>query len=335
MQKVVILRELACRAAMATALMVGALWPSVGAAQTYPSRSVTVVVPSAPGTGIDSLARLSMEQLQSALGRPFVADNQPGAGQQIALAAAMRAPPDGHTLLVATSGLMAIGPAYFKKLSIDTVNSLVPISIYAKAPFVLVVDPKLEARSLPALLKLAKESPKPLSFSSPSVASTGHLIMEVTAQRAGVKFTHVPYRNNIQALTDVMGGTVNASFAEAASVLQLIQTNKLRALAVSSTARLASLPDVPTLGEALNDPKFEAVAWHGLFALPGTPEAVVSKLRGQMGSVAASPAFRKSATDQGLVPLDATDVETMRSYIKAEQVRWGTLVRSLGLEGPP
>ena len=227
-------------------------------AQSYPSRPITIIVPLAAGTGMDTLARLYSEQLSQALGKPVVIENKPGAGLMLGTAAIASAPPDGHTLGISTATPMAVNQVLYKKMSYDPDKDLTPVYFYVKSPFVLVVNPALPINSVPELIKYAKESANPMSYSTPGAGTSQHLAMEFMAQRFGLKVTHVPYRNSPQSITDIAAGHVNLGFAEAGASLPLIREGKLRALAVSSLVRLPTLPDVPPFGEAAGRARFRS-----------------------------------------------------------------------------
>jgi len=219
-------------------------------AQDYPTRPVTIVVPLAAGSGMDALVRLYAEKLQVALGKPVVVDNRPGAALMLAAAAVATAPADGYTLLVSTSSAMAINPVLYKKVNYDHVKDFVPISFYVKSPFILVVNPDLPAKSVPELIKHIKDSKSPLSYSSPGAGVAQHLSIEYMKKRFDLDITHVPYKNTPQSIQDIAAGHVQLGFAEAGASLPLIRDGKLRALAVSATTRIPSLPDVPPFAEA-------------------------------------------------------------------------------------
>ena len=184
-------------------------------AQDYPTRPITIVVPLAAGSGMDSLVRLYAEKLQQSLGKPVVVENKPGASLMLAAAAVATAPADGYTLLVSTSSAMAINLVLFKKVNYDPVKDFVPVSFYVKSPFILVINPELNAKTVPELIKLAKESATPLNYSSPGAGVAQHLSMEYMKQRFGLNMAHVPYRNTPQSITDIMAGHVQLGFAEA------------------------------------------------------------------------------------------------------------------------
>jgi tripartite-type tricarboxylate transporter receptor subunit TctC len=183
------------------------------------------------------------------------------------------------------------------------------------------------------LIKYAKESANPMSYSTPGAGTSQHLAMEFMAQRFGLKVTHVPYRNSPQSITDIAAGHVNLGFAEAGASLPLIREGKLRALAVSSLVRLPTLPDVPPFGEAAGAPDFEAVSWHILFAPAATPNEIVERLHADMRRIMSAPDMKKRAADIGLLPLDSPPIDGIRSYVKSEQEKWGSLVKQLGLDG--
>jgi tripartite-type tricarboxylate transporter receptor subunit TctC len=303
------------------------------AAQTYPSKPVTIVVSLAAGSGMDTLVRLYADKLQEALGKPVVVENKPGAALMIAAASVATSPPDGYTLLVSTSSAMAINPTLYKKINYDPVKDFVPISFYVKSPFVLVVNPDLPAKTVPELIKLLKESTTPLSYSSLGAGVAQHLSMEYLKQRFGVNITHVPYRSTPQSVTDIVAGHVSLGFVEAGASLPLIREGKLRALAVSSSTRLPTLPDVPPFSEAANAPDFEAVSWHMLFAPSTTPKDIVDKLHQEMKRIMTAPEMRERASAIGLLPIDPPSIPETQAYLASEREKWGSLVKKLGLEG--
>src|SRR5262245_39243952 len=218
-------------------------------AQQYPAKSISITVPLAAGTGMDTIARLYAEQLAQSLGKPVVIDNRPGAAMMLAMTAIARAPADGYALGIATSGPFATNPLLYKKIDYDPNKDFSPIALYVKSPFVLVVNPALPVRSVPDLIKLAKESASPLNYSTPGVGLMQHLSAEFMKQRFGFDATHVPYRNTPQSVTDIVAGHVAFGFAEAGAAVPLIKEGKLRAIAVSSKTRLPILPEVPPFGE--------------------------------------------------------------------------------------
>jgi tripartite-type tricarboxylate transporter receptor subunit TctC len=322
-------------AALAQGALLVALHPPIGArAQSYPTRPITIIVPLAAGTGMDTVVRLYGDELSKSLGQSVVVDNRPGAATMIGTDAVAKAAPDGYTLLVATSSAMAINPVLYKKIAYDPVKDFVPISFYVKSPFILVVNPELPVKSVPELIKYAREKGgNPLTFSSPGAGVAQHLSGEYMKQKFGIEMTHVPYRNTGQSITDIAAGHVSLGFAEAGASVPLIKDGKLRALAVSASARLPLLPDVPPFSEAANAPDFEAVSWHILFAPAATPRNIVDRLHAEMARIMAQPAMQRHTADLGLIPFDSPSVEGITSYLASEREKWGALVKKLGLEG--
>jgi len=310
--------------------MVGLTPPAL--AQDYPAKPVTVILPLAAGSGLDLVVRLYGEKLQEALGKPVVVENRPGAAMMIATQAVASAPPDGYTLLVATSSAIAINPVLFKQISYDPVKGFAPISLYLKSPFILVVNPDLPVKNVAELIALAKQR-KDLSFSSPGVGVVPHLAMEYVKGRFGLDIAHVPYRNTPQSILDIASGHVQMGFVEVGASLPLIQEGKLRVLAVSSSSRLPILPDAPTFAEAAHTPDFETVSWHTLLAPAGTPKPILDRLHAEMKRIMADPVIKAKVEAMGLLPIDTPSPEGIEAYFAGEREKWGALVRKLGLEG--
>ena len=324
------IRTLTSLAALALA---AALSGSPAGAQSYPSKPVSIIVPLAAGTGMDTVVRLYGEKLQAVLGRPVVVENRPGAALMLGAQATATAAPDGHTMGVLTSGPMAIGPVLYKKITFDPQKDFVPISLYVKSPLVLVVDPALPIKSVSELIEYAKKNPNPLTYSTPGAGAFQHLSTEFMAQRFGLKLTHVPYKSTPQSVTDIAAGHVNFGFAEAGASLPLIREGKLRALAVSSTTPLPSLPDVPPFAVAAKAPGFEAVSWHVLVAPAATPKDIVERLHSEMTKIMSDAEMQKRVANIGLVPINPASVAETQKYIASEREKWGKLVRDLGLAG--
>jgi tripartite-type tricarboxylate transporter receptor subunit TctC len=302
-------------------------------AEGYPSRPITIIVSLAAGTGMDTLVRIYSDKLAQALGQPVVIENKPGGAGVVAGETIAKGPPDGYTLAVATSAVMAIRPTLFKVRPFDHLTDFVPISHYVKSPFVLVVGPSLPVNSVKDLIAYAKARPGQLSYSSSGIGGAPHLTAELLKQKFGFDMAHAPYRNSPQSIADVAAGHVAASIAEAGASLPLIKDGKLKALAVTSATRFPTLPDVPTLAEALAMPDFEAVSWHVLFARHDTPPEIVGRLHDEMGRIMAAPEMRQRIEAIGLIPYESPSVEGIQAYIKSETEKWGALVRQLGLEG--
>jgi len=299
----------------------------------YPNRPVTIIVPLAAGSGMDVLVRLYADKLSQSLGKPVIVENRPGASLMLAANAVAQAAPDGHTLLVSTSSAMAINLTLFKQVTYDPDRDFVPVALYVKSPFILVVNPDVPAKSVPELIRHIKDNQGKLSYSSPGAGVAQHLSMEFMKNQFGLEITHVPYRATPQSIQDIAAGHIALGWAEAGASLPLIKDGKLRALAVSSLTRLPLLPDVPPLAEAAPAPGFEAVSWHMLLAPAKTPRDIVDRLHDEMKKIMADPDLRKKIETIGLIPFDTPSIEDTRAYRRAEQEKWGALVKKLGLEG--
>jgi tripartite-type tricarboxylate transporter receptor subunit TctC len=313
-------------------LLAGALCcPAQG--QTFPSKNVTIIVSIAAGTGMDVLARLYGEKLAAELGRPVIVENKPGAATMLAAAQIATAPPDGHTVGILTSAALAINQWLYKQINYNPEQDFVPISLYVKSPFILVVNPALPVRTVPEFIKHAKEANPPLSYATVGAGALQHLSMEFAKQRFGFNMTHVPYRNTGQSVADIAAGHVAAGFVEAGASIPLIKDGRLRALAVSASSRLPLLPDVPPFSEAANAPDYEAVSWHVLVAPAQTPRPIAERLHAEMKKIMADAEMRTKAANIGLIPIDTPTIEGMNAYIKEERAKWGALVEKLGLKG--
>src|SRR5262245_9441800 len=245
------------KATTAATLILTALLQTVAQAQTYPTRQITIMPLLAAGTGLDTVVRLYGEHLSQTFGKTVVIENRPGNAGLVGVAALKAATPDGHTLMVATSSVMAIRPSLLKDPPYDPNKDFTPLSLYVKSPFILVVNPKLPVRSVPDLIRYIKERPGKLSYSSSGVGGAPHLSAEYMKQRFGLDLAHVPYKISPQSIADVAAGHVDMAFAEAGASLPLIRADKLRALAVSSAMRLPTVPEVAPFAEAADAPDFE------------------------------------------------------------------------------
>ena len=309
----------------------GAASPALG--QAYPSRPITIVVPLAAGTGMDVIARMYGEKLSQSLGKPVIIENKPGASLMLAAVAVANAPADGHTLLISTSSAMSINPTLFKQINYDPEKDFAPVSWYLKSPFILVVNPALPIQSVPDLIKFAKASATPLTYSSPGPGVAQHLSIEFMKQRFGLDINHIPYRSTPQSMVDISTGVVHLAFAEAGASLPLIRDGRLRALAVSALTRLPVLPDVLPFAEASGAADFEAVSWHMLLAPAKTPREIVVKLHEEMKRIMSDKDMQQRMALLGLIPIDPPSIEVTVQYLKSEKEKWSALVKKLGLAG--
>jgi tripartite-type tricarboxylate transporter receptor subunit TctC len=315
------------------AFVLAALAASPLSAQDYPSKTVTIVVPLAAGTGMDVIARLYGEKLAERLGRPVIIENRPGAAMVPPTQSVIAAPADGHTLLVATPTQLATNPSLFRQLPYDPEKDLVPISHYLMSPFILVVNPALPVRSVAEFITYAKAQPTPLSYSSPAGGGVPHYAVEVIRQRFDLKLTHVPYRSSPQSIQDIAAGHIHFAFAETGASRALIQDGKLRALAVSSKQRVPVLPDIAPFADVSGVADFEIVAWHILVARAGTPRPIVDRLNAEMKRIMADPEIKQRISSLGLIPLDPPPIAETERYLKSEAAKWAVILRSIGLAG--
>jgi tripartite-type tricarboxylate transporter receptor subunit TctC len=262
-----------------------------------------------------------------------VVENRPGAATMLAATQVASAAPDGHTLVVLTSGALAINPALYKKINYDHINGFVPISLYVKSPFILVVNPKLPAKTALEFVNHAKTANPPVTYATLGAGAIQHLCMEYASNRFGFKATMVPYKNTGHSVQDMAAGQVDAGFVEAGASLPLIKDGRLRALAVSSSNRLPLLPDVPPFAEAAKAPDFEAVSWHVLMAPGKTPRPIVERLHAEMKKIMSDPDIVKKTAAIGLIPIESPSIDGMIKYIAEERSTWGGLVDKLGLKG--
>jgi len=295
--------------------------------EDYPDRPVTFIVPFAPAGGTDILARVLAQKLELGLGKPFVVENRPGAGTVIATNFVAKSAPDGYTIMMSVSSL-AIDATLYKSLPYDPAKDLALVALIAKVPFVLVVNPSLPVNSVNDLIKLAKE--RPLSYGSGGIGAFHHLAAALFASMAGIKMTHVPYRGTAPALTDLMGGYIQFMFADLGPAMPLIKAGKIRALAVTTKQRVASLPDVPPLDEA-GVPGFDAAAWQGVIAPAQTPRPILEKLNSQLNAIVATDDVRARMKDLGMNPIGKGSVEELQQFLQSEVEHWATVVETAGI----
>ncbi len=302
------------------------------AAETYPSRPVTVVVPYAAGGGLDLVARLLAQKLTQRTGQSFFVENRLGAGGVIAANSVAKATPDGYTLFAASSTQLAIQVTLHKTLPYDPAKDFVPIALVASVPFLLIVNPSLPVKTAGDLIKLAKERPGQLSFGSSGVGGPPHLYMELLQTMTGTRMIHIPYKGTSEAILDVVAGRVPILMSDVAPAAPLIETGKVRALGVSSTTRVAVLPDVPPIAEN-GVPGFDAVAWLMLVAPTGVPAEIVDALHVDLKAIVGEPATQQKLAALGVIPIETPPLPELQTFVKSEIVRWGKVVEHAGLAG--
>jgi tripartite-type tricarboxylate transporter receptor subunit TctC len=300
------------------------------AAQEYPTRTTTILVPFAPGGGTDLIARTVAQKLEQRLGKSFVVENRPGAGTTIAAAAAAKADPDGYTLMQATSGTMAMNPTIFKNLPYEPDKDLVPVALIAGVPFILAVNASLPVQSVADLVKLAKQ--KKLTYGSGGVGAFHHLNAELFSSMTGIKMTHVPYKGSVPAMTDLVSGQIDVLFTDIGPSIQLIRAGKARALGITSAKRAEAAPEIAPLAE-LGLPGFDTTAWQMLVAPGRTPKPVLAKLNAEVNAIVQTDEVIKGFVKMGLVPIGKGSLEELNAYVKSEQARWTPVIRNAGLAG--
>jgi tripartite-type tricarboxylate transporter receptor subunit TctC len=312
-----------------SALLLAVASPAARAQATdYPNKPVRVLIGFPPGQATDTLGRTIAQKLAETWGQQFVVDNKPGASGSIATQMAMQAPADGYTLLVSSSGVMAVNPWLYTKLPYDPVRDFVPVAGIAVVPLVLVVNSNFPAANVKDLVAAAKAKPNEINYASSGIGITNHLVMAMFLAASGVQMTHVPYKGGPPALTDIMGGQVQVMFETSVGALPFVKQGRMRALAVSSSERLAAVPDIPTVAEQ-GFPGFSGVPWISLMAPARTPPAIVAKLNAEVNRILQLPATRESFAAQGVQPM-VMSPDQLGNFIKSEVVKWGKAVKDSG-----
>jgi tripartite-type tricarboxylate transporter receptor subunit TctC len=299
-----------------------------GVAQTFPTKSLTIVVPFPAGGLTDQVARVLAQKLSESLRQTVIVDNRPGGGSQIAANFVKQAPADGHTLFIGDTGAFAINPGLYRKYSYDPLKDLQPISNLVASPLVLVVPKGSPANSVQDLLALAKKKPDGLNYASQGTGTVGHLLGELFKTKTGASLNHVPYKGSAPAITDVIGGQVDMLFDPVVTISPHVTAGKVKALAIAAPRRSAVLPDVRTLSE-LGVSGVEASVWFGMAVKAGTPDAIVARLNDEVVKALKSPDVVKRFTEQGLEILPTTS-QQFGAFMKEETARWAPVVKASG-----
>jgi tripartite-type tricarboxylate transporter receptor subunit TctC len=318
-------------AAAAAAVVAGfGLCAVLAAAQEYPTRPVMVIVPSTAGGGTDINARIFADQLSKQLGQPFVVDDRPGAGSVVGTVAAANATPDGYMLLAGLIADMAVNPSLFANLPYDPIKDFVPVAMFSKYPFAVVVSKNFPAHSIKELIALAKEKPGEINYASAGNGTGQHLSMELFKLTTGINLTHVPYRGAQPAYADVISGQVPVFFDNLASALGQIQAGTVRALAVTGTQRSPLLPEVPTVAEA-GVPGYQYYVWFGLWAPKNTPQPIIDKLNSAVTKAQADPVLRQrlNAVAGEVFDMSLADITP---FVKTEIAKWADVVKRGGVK---
>ncbi|MCC7484293.1 MAG: tripartite tricarboxylate transporter substrate binding protein [Burkholderiales bacterium] len=295
----------------------------------FPSKPIRIVNPFPPGGATDIQARILVEKLSPRLGQPLVVENRPGANGVVGMETAVRAPADGHTLVLTTSGNWAVHPHLYK-LPYDTAKDFAPVILVGSTPGVLVVHPLLPAKTVKEFVALAKRKPGDITYGSSGVGGFAHIAAELFAYMTATRMTHVPYKGSVQSLIDLAAGHIQASFNVMAPSMPYIQAGRVRALAVTSAKRVPQLPDLPTIAEA-GVTGYENSTWSAVGAPAGTPAAVIERLNREFAEALQMSDVQQRFASGGSVVLGGTP-EDFRRYLQSELAKYGKLIRAAGIQ---
>lgn len=305
------------------------LLPMYAAAQTYPARSIRLVIPFAPGGTNDIVGRVIAQKLGEVLGQQVIPDNRGGAGGAIGMEVAAKAPPDGYTIVIGHIGTLAVNPTLYSKLPYDPIKDFDPVTLVSKLPNLMAINPTVPARTVAQFVELAKAHPGKLSYGSGGTGGAGHLATEYFKLLTQTNMVHVPYRGTGLAVVDVVSGQLDMVMAGVPAIVPHTRTGKLRALGVSGPARLAILPEIPTISES-GAPGYEATQWYGILLPAGAPKAVITTLHNGLGKALASPAVKERFAADGAEPFMTTPDE-LTAFMKREIARWAPVIKKAGL----
>jgi tripartite-type tricarboxylate transporter receptor subunit TctC len=301
---------------------------ATGAVAAYPDRPVRIVVPFTAGGSADVFARAVGQKMSEAWGQQIVVDNRAGSGGVIGTEIAATAPRDGYTLMLGNTANIAINAALYKKLPVDTVRDLAPITLVATAPYVMVAPVSLGVANAREFIALAKTKPGQLNYASLGSGSASHLTAELLQAMAGIKLTHVPYKTLGTLLPDLISGQVQVYFIGLVSAQTQIKGGRLRAIGITGPKRSASMPEVPTVAES-GVPGYDVVAWYGFFAPAGTPREIVMRVNAEVKRILGVPEMRERLSGEG-AEVAASTPEEFAAYIKTEMVKWSRVVKLSG-----
>lgn len=300
------------------------------AAQSYPAKTVRMIVPFPPGAGVDIVSRAVSGRLAEALGQQLIIDNRAGAGGILGAELAAKAPPDGYTIFMATAGILTVIPHLQAKLPYSVERDFAPVSLVASVPSVLVVHPSMPVKSVKELIALAKAKPGQINYASTGNGTLPHLAAEFFKQQAKVNMVHIAYKGSAPATTDLLGGNVQVFFGNMLSVIEQVRSGRLRALAVTSQQRQAVANEIPTMIES-GFPGFEAGTWFGLMAPAATPREVLARLHGDVAKAVRQPDVQKQLAGQGATTIGNTP-EQFAAYIKSESAKWAKVLAASGVK---
>ena len=297
------------------------------AAEAYPSKPVRWIIPFPPGGGTDVISRNLAQELTKLWGQQVIADNRPGSGGTIGLAAAAKLPADGYTLVLGQLANVAIAPALYPKLPYDPVKDFTPVTLAVTAPLILVAHPSFPARNVKELIALARAKPDSVTFGSPGNGTTGHLAAEMLKTQGKVRITHIPYKGAVPAFTGLLGGEIAIYMSSVPPALPQLSAGKVKALAVTSAKRMPNLPNVPTVSESAF-PGFEVTNWYGVMAPAGIPKDILAKLNADLVRIMKQPDVQKRFEGEG--DLSPNSPDEFAKFIRSEIAKWSTAVRESG-----
>ena len=312
------------------ALAVPALAGRAGAQANWPDKPITMVVPAPPGGGTDLVARVYSDLLSQELGQQVIVDNKPGAGGNIGAEIVAKAEPDGHTLLLASAGILTINEFLYAKMPFDPATAFAPITVVGDMPNIVVVHPRAGVATLKELIDKAKAQPGKLDFGSAGNGTTTHLAIVLLEQAAKIKLAHVPYKGAAPAVQDLVAGQIDGLVDNPPLVLPHIKSGTIKALAWAAPQRMAILPDVPTAAEA-GLPGFEASSWFALIAPAGTPKEIVARLNAEAAKILKDPKMAEQFAQRG-IRLVGNSAEEFTAFIPKERARWGEIVKASGVK---
>ncbi|MBP0619524.1 Bug family tripartite tricarboxylate transporter substrate binding protein [Cupriavidus consociatus] len=303
--------------------------PASAASAAYPDKPIRLVVPFPAGGTVNLIGRVLAQRLSETLGQQVIVENKPGAGGTLGADLVAKSPPDGYTLLLASSGHQSIHPLIYKKLPYDANKDFVQVALFAAVPNVLVVSNKVPAKTVKELVAYAKSGGKPLFMGSAGNGSVNQMVGELFQHKTGTSFEHVPFKGAGPAAVDLMSGQIDLMFVNLPNVLPHIQGGKMRALAVASAKRVASLPEVPTMVEA-GIADFAVDSWSGVLVPAGTPKAIVDRLSLEINKIAKEKKTAESLAAQGAIPMPGTSAE-YAALVRVETQRWGEVIRKANI----
>lgn len=298
-------------------------------AQSWPNKTIRLIVPFPPGGGTDIMARFVGQKLTESLGQQVLVDNRGGAGGNIGTALAAKAVPDGYTLLIIPGSTLTVNPSLYSKLPFDPLKDFSPVSELAINPYIVVVNPSISVHSIQELITLAKSKPGQLTFASSGSGQTTHIAGELFMLRSGVVIVHVPYKGGGPAIVDTISGQVSLMFGNMGSVLPYVKTARLRALAVTTAKRIAPLPNLPTVAEA-GIPGYEISEWLGLLAPAGTRKDIVTRLHAEVVKILSLPAVAEDLSSRGFEPVGSTP-EAFAAFIRDDLAKWANVVKQANI----